>query len=388
MTKKPRLAFVTNFCQHYRVKTFEILSDYLDVNFYFYSKANESYWLPEHGLRRGAFKHEYLSGLQIGKLQITFSLIKKLISGNYDIFISGVVGRFSLPVTFIISRLFKKKFILWTGIWMRIGTLFHRFIFPFLLHIYKNSDAIVVYGDHVKSYLISEGVIPGKIFIASHAIDNAQYDTVISDEEKQLLLASLKIDKQKKIVLFIGRFVEEKGLDYLLDAFSSLKNEDLILLLVGSGSDKELILNKIITLNITEKVLVLDYVPPKDTPLYYSISWIYILPSVTTISFKEPWGLVVNEAFNQGLPVIATDAVGAAAGGLVEDGINGFIVPERNSQALANAMQKILDDPDLREKMSQNARQKISSWDNEHMVEGFIKAIEYVTKGKNGKQIE
>ena len=61
---------------------------------------------------------------------------------------------------------------------------------------------------------------------------------------------------------------------------------------------------------------------------------VYVLPSITTRLFKEPWGLVVNEAFNQGVPVIATDAVGAAAGGLVENGVNGFVVPEGNSRAI------------------------------------------------------
>jgi glycosyltransferase involved in cell wall biosynthesis len=89
--------------------------------------------------------------------------------------------------------------------------------------------------------------------------------------------------------------------------------------------------------------------------------------------------LVVNEAFNQGVPVIATDAVGAAAGGLVQDGINGFVVPERDSVALAKALRRILDDPDLRERFSQNARQIIAAWDNERMVLGFRQAIEYVT---------
>jgi len=90
---------------------------------------------------------------------------------------------------------------------------------------------------------------------------------------------------------------------------------------------------------------------------------------------------VINEAFNQGVPVIATDAVGAAAGGLVQDGVNGFVVPERDSVALAQALRRILDNPDLRERFSQNARQIIAAWDNERMVLGFREAVEYVTQG-------
>ena len=63
-----------------------------------------------------------------------------------------------------------------------------------------------------------------------------------------------------------------------------------------------------------------------------------MLPSITTALDKEPWGLVVNEAMHAGLPVVATDAVGAAAGGLVRDGENGFVVPERDADALAAAV--------------------------------------------------
>ncbi|MBK8935141.1 MAG: glycosyltransferase [Chloroflexi bacterium] len=53
--------------------------------------------------------------------------------------------------------------------------------------------------------------------------------------------------------------------------------------------------------------------------------------------------MVINEAFNQGIPVITTEAVGAAAGGLVQDGVNGFIVPERDPIALAKQMTKLLE---------------------------------------------
>ena len=67
----------------------------------------------------------------------------------------------------------------------------------------------------------------------------------------------------------------------------------------------------------------------------YAACDVLVVPSVPTRTFREPWGLVVNEAMNQGLAVIATDAVGAAAGGLVRDGENGLIVPAGDERALA-----------------------------------------------------
>ncbi len=116
---------------------------------------------------------------------------------------------------------------------------------------------------------------------------------------------------------------------------------------------------------------------------YYALADVFVLPSITLPQGKEPWGLVVNEAFDQGVPVIVTEAVGAAAGGLVQDGVNGFIVPERDLNALAEAITNILKNPQLRNQMSKNARDKISSWDNESMVLGFRKAVEYVLEKEN-----
>ena len=182
------------------------------------------------------------------------------------------------------------------------------------------------------------------------------------------------------MVLYLGRLEEVKGLPYLLKAFGSLQREDTVLILAGTGSEKERLERLVQELGIASNVRFVGYVPPERTAPYYAIAWVYVLPSVTTPYFKEPWGLVVNEAFNQGVPVIATDVVGAAAGGLVQDGVNGFVVPERDSVALAQALQRILDGPNLRERFSQNARQIIAGWDNERMVMGFRQAIDFTNR--------
>jgi len=374
-----KVAFVTNICAHYRVKTFENLAHYYNVDYYFFSAGDEWYWQQQHGVRAGNFHYEYLPGVRLGRTRVTPTLPWKLWRGNYDVYIKCINGRFALPITYLIARLKRKPFILWTGIWMRLQTPFHRLAWPLTRYIYHHADAIVVYGEHVKRYLMSEGVPGERIFVAAHAVDNEAYNRPVSEEEKQALRRQLNISPDKKVVLYLGRLEEVKGLPYLLEAFASLRRDNAVLVLAGTGSEKGRLERLSQELGIAANVRFVGYVLPERTVPYYSISWVYVLPSVTAPYFKEPWGLVVNEAFNQGVPVIATDAVGAAAGGLVQDGINGFVVPERGSVALAKALRRILDDPDLRERFSQNARQIIATWDNERMVLGFRQAIEYVT---------
>ena len=80
----------------------------------------------------------------------------------------------------------------------------------------------------------------------------------------------------------------------------------------------------------------------------YAGSDVVVVPSVPTRDFLEPWGLVVNEAFHQGVPVIATDAVGAAAGGLVQHERTGLVVPAGDAEALRSALHRLHDDPALR----------------------------------------
>ena len=377
--KRPvRAAFVTNICPHYRVKTFETLARHYQVDFFFYSPGNERYWQQNHGVRAGNFRYTYLSGFQLTQsMRVTPSLATGLWRGHYDVLIKCINGRFALPVTYLVARLLGKPFILWTGIWMSLRTPFHRLVFPLTLWIYRHADAIVVYGEHVKRYLLTLNVAAEKIFVAAHSVDNLQYNRAIGENDKAALRRRLGLSNEK-IVLYLGRLEEEKGLEYLVQAFAQLNLDGSALILVGDGSLRERLKASVVEHGIQQKTHFVGYISPEEALIYYSVATVFVLPSITTPGGKEPWGLVVNEAMNQGLPVIATEAVGAAAGGLVQTEVNGFIVPERNQQALAAALKRILTDDRLREHLSDNARRIIADWNNERMIKGFRQAIEHV----------
>ncbi|MBK7919871.1 MAG: glycosyltransferase [Chloroflexi bacterium] len=309
------------------------------------------------------------------------SLITKLWQGNYDVYVKCINGRFALPVTYLIARLKNRPFILWTGMDTRLQTPFHRLFYPVIRYIYRHADAIVVYGEHVKRFLEGEGVLSERIFVAAHAVDNAAYNFQVPQESKNILYQKLGIGPEEKVILYLGRLEPVKGLTYLLDAFAKLCDrcdKSVVLVIAGTGSEEHLLQKIVRDKGLSECVRFVGYVPPNETIIYYSIAWVYVLPSITTRKSKELWGLVINEAFNQGIPVITTEAVGAAAGGLVQDGVNGFIVPERDPIALAKQMTKLLNDRSMRMSFGKNAREIIEKWDNEAMVIGFQEAIDYV----------
>jgi glycosyltransferase involved in cell wall biosynthesis len=374
----PTIAFITNFCPHYRVQTFEKLARRYKVQFYFFSQGTEWYWLKELGVRKGDFHGEYLGGANKSKSKMAFDLIHNLWRVPCDAYVKCVNGRIALPITYAIARLRGKPFVLWTGIWESLRTPFHLLIFPITRFIYRHSDALVVYGEHVKQYLVTQGVDEHRVFVAPHAVENESYCRRVPASEIAMLREKLKLPDGDRIVLYVGRLENLKGINFLLEGFAALKMPNVTLLLVGQGKESERLADLAKALGITEKVRFVGYIPPEDTVALYSLSYALVLPSISTPRFREPWGLVVNEAMNQGLPVIVTDAVGAAAGGLVRSGHNGLIVPERNAKGLAEALRTILDSAQLRAQMSQAARESIGQWDNDRMVEGFCQAIESV----------
>lgn len=373
-----KLLFVTNLCPHYRVKTFETLAGRVPTQFIFFSQGGERYWNKSfHDRRTGDFPHEYLPGFSLGPVRVTPSLITKVWRADADVILKCITGRFALPATYLLARLRRKPFVLWTGIWSHPTTLFHRLTFPLTRYIYRHADGIAVYGEHVRRHLIGLGVSPGRIFVAAHALDNAIYNRPVSAEARAELRATLGLSAQR-VILFVGRFDVVKGLDVLVEAARLLGRKDVVLVFVGDGEEKERIRAACGTASVP--VRFAGHVPTGELYRYYALADIFVLPSVTTEYGRETWGLVVNEAMNQGVPVIVSDAVGAAAGGLVRDGETGRVVPERDAPALADALRHLLDDPNFAMQLGEAGRREVALWTNERMVDGFVAAAEFASR--------
>jgi len=374
-----KIAFITNMCTHYVIRLFELLGERYNIEFLF-TGGQEDYWDKKNKLWMGNFNGQYLKGFfLLPKVKITPRLFT-LFFKKFDIFIKSIDDRFALPFTFVLAKVLRKPFILWTGIWHHPETLTHKITYGFTKFIYRHSDAIVVYGEHVKRYLYNLGVDREKIFSAPHSIDNTFFNMSLSEDEKFQLRKELDL-KNDRVILYVGRMEECKGLRYFLEAISMIEDIPVTLLLIGGGTKKNVLEKQCRSSDINYRYL--DYVPNVQLYKYFSIAEVFVLPSITTKEFKEPWGLVINEAMNQACPIITTNAVGAAVGGLVIDNKNGFIVPERHSVALKNAIEILLKNPELRKRMGKFSKEIIKGWTPEKMLKGFNQAIDYVCRKYN-----
>ena len=165
------------------------------------------------------------------------------------------------------------------------------------------------------------------VFIAPQTAEPDLFGRHVSADELELFRARHGIGTGP-IVLYVGRLVPEKGIPVLLDAWPQVARRR------HAGADRRRAAGRE-RLARRRASASCGPIPRPELPVAYAAAELAVLPSVPTPRFREPWGLVCNEAMLQGRPVIATDAVGAAAGGLVRDGQDGLVVPAGDAVALA-----------------------------------------------------
>jgi glycosyltransferase involved in cell wall biosynthesis len=161
----------------------------------------------------------------------------------------------------------------------------------------------------------------------------------------------------------VGRLSPEKGLLSLIRAVHELQQtatgKRLRLWFAGIGPEEQALDREIKRKGVRAEFL--GFLEGPKLMQAYASADIFVLPSVS-----EPWGLVVNEAMQFGLPVIVSDRVGCGPV-LVQHGVNGYVVPAGDVGALALALRQMADDPVLRESMGHKSRQiieghKIGDW--------------------------
>ena len=246
--------------------------------------------------------------------------------------------------------------------------------FPLIRRIYRGADSIAVYGPHIRDYVTDLGIDPEKIHLAWNTTD-VDYFRDPNEDDAEELRDQLDIPEGAPVALYVGRHVKEKGLEYLVDAYRQIVGEvepTPYLLLVGDGDRRDELEKRADDL---DTVLFPGYVENENLPPYYGLADVFVLPSVQTEIFREPWGLVVTEAMASGTPVVTSNQVGIAAAGVVKDGENGYIVPERNPHVLADRLKRLLTDEDLRREMGGTASEVIFEYDYDRMIDGFMSAI-------------
>jgi glycosyltransferase involved in cell wall biosynthesis len=290
---------------------------------------------------------------------------------RYDAVIAPFAGGAILPAAYAGARLARRPFILWASVWSEPRSLVHALALPATRHIYRHADAVVAYGEHVRRFVSGIRGRDDDVFVAPQAVEPELFARDIAAPETREFRRRHGLG-DGPLALYVGRLVPEKGVDVLLQAWPLAApqpdHDHAILVFIGDGPLAEDVAR-------TPATRFLGPLPRAELPVAYAAAELALLPSIPTPRFREPWGLVCNEAMHQGTPVVATTAVGAVAGGLVRDGETGLVVAPGDPAALAAAIGRLLSDAPLRERLGTGARAAVANYTYDAMLAAFDRAL-------------
>lgn len=373
MQKKPLVVIVQRILPHYRLPFFRLLSkSNPDINIQVY---HGDFIASTQNL--SGFESQYFKNYSFSILGFSFvfqpALMMNVINKSPDLLIiEGTYGVLTNALLLIFRKILHLPTIYWTAGWdnpaitgrrIKIKNLF----INFLLHL---CDGAIVYGSSALEYLTNHGLSEAKIQIAQNTID---VETIIKEQlvwkqRGNEIRQRLKIIDHDLLV-YTGHLAPIKRVDVLLKAYHllRLRRENLGLLIVGNDQAVGG-LKQYIEVNHVPDVFFIGEVI-EGVEAYFAAGDIFVMPGTG--------GLALNQAMAFGLPVIATVADGTQFD-LIDPGMNGFIVPVDDVDALARSIDEILLSRDRRESMGKKSLEIIQERATlRNMVDQYSKAIQF-----------
>jgi glycosyltransferase involved in cell wall biosynthesis len=288
------------------------------------------------------------------------------VARSYDLVIAPFAGGAILPAAYAGARAKRRPFVLWASVWAQPRSAAHALALPATRHIYRHADAVIAYGEHVRRFVAGIRGHVDDVFVAPQSVEAELFTRAVGQVEIDEFRRRHQLP-EGPLALYVGRLVAEKGVGVLLDAWAQRPGE-ATLVLIGDGPLAA-------RAGAAANARLLGALPRQQLPVAYAAAELAVLASIPMPRFREPWGLVCNEAMHQGRPVIASDTVGAVAGGLVRDGQTGVVVPAGDEAALAGAIARLLADEPLRARLGAAAKQAVAAYTYDAMVRAFDRAL-------------
>lgn len=239
----------------------------------------------------------------------------------------------------------------------------------FLKWVYHNIDTAFYVGKANKEYFKKYGLQEDQLIFAPHAIDNSRFSENKEAEANQLR-DKLKIAQDDILILFAGKLESKKDPELLLNAFKNLNSTNVKLLFVGNGVLENQLKEKLLELDIQNKVHFLDFQNQTQMPIVYQACDLFCLPSKGP---GETWGLAVNEAMAASKAILVSDKVGCSLD-LVKES-NGAIFKNQDLSDLTQKLIALTKDKDALKTMGENSLKHIQNWSFEEQVNTIAKYV-------------
>ncbi len=202
---------------------------------------------------------------------------------------------------------------------------------------------IIAVSEGIKNDLLRSGINESRTVVIPNAVENSYGEKELADHriEKRRLLS---LEEEKFIIGYAGRLSEEKGLEYLIEAGSILreKGEAFKILIIGDGPKKKDLENLAVTKSLKKETIFTGF--QSDVENWLPALDVFVLPSLT-----EGTPMALLEAMSVGIPAIATSVGDVPT--IVENGISGFLIDPADFRALAEKIIFLKENPVLRKEM-------------------------------------
>lgn len=219
------------------------------------------------------------------------------------------------------------------------GTL-HHLLYQLERFTYSKADCLVLLSkQEQEAFKNKMGFLPNQVEIIATGVD-------IPTTNKNKILQEFNINNES-IITFVGRLIKVKGVEYLIQAANMINADNFKIIIVGDGSEYENLISLVNNLHLHEKVIFTGF--RQDIPDILAATDIFVLPSLS-----EGLPIALLEAMASGCACVVTDI-----GLPIEHGKTGLVVPSADSEAIASAIVKLLDNPKLRRYIEENAREYV-----------------------------
>ncbi len=244
---------------------------------------------------------------------------------------------------------------------------------PVMGFFYALCDRCLAIGTENANFYRAMGVPGEKIVLVPYVVDNERFirGSSLTQPQRDAVRMQFGIPPDEPAILYAAKFARRKHPDDLLAAALRVRESSakkFTVVMCGSG-EMEGELRAYCESHDLKNVVFTGFVNQATLPKLYGACDAFVLPAEV-----EPWGLVVNEAMCAALPVVVSREVGCVTD-LVSDGVNGFAPNSGDVEGFAEALRKLIEDPDLRKAMGAASRDRISHWSFHECLTGIRAAL-------------
>ena len=224
----------------------------------------------------------------------------------------------------------------------------------FSMHVLAKTDAVIAPTSKIERLLLSYGV-EKLIKVIPSGIDLSKFaPTSVEDDATSRLREQLGIPKDTQVIVYVGRLAKEKNIDELISNFSTIANNNRMLLLVGDGPERPMLEEQVRTLGLGKHVIFAGMQKQEDIPSFYRLGTVFC-----SASTSETQGLTYVEALASGIPVLCRKD--DCLDDLVRNGVNGW--QYRTQTEYQQYLERLLADQELQQRLSVEALSSSTRYD-------------------------